>query len=47
MGGSVIALVRDEAMAREILNKVLGRGGLAPRGGWVVSIDGGGVMVHG
>ncbi|ADN51484.1 galactokinase [Vulcanisaeta distributa] len=44
LGGSVIALVRDEAMAREILNKVLGRG-LAPRG-WVVSIDGG-VMVHG
>lgn len=47
LGGSVIALVRDETTAREILNKVLSRGGLAPRGGWVVSIDNGGVMVHG
>ncbi len=40
MGGSVIALVRDETIAREILSKVLSRG-LAPRG-WVVSIDNGG-----
>ncbi|WP_252901235.1 hypothetical protein [Vulcanisaeta sp. JCM 14467] len=44
LGGSVIALIRDETMAKEILSKVLSRG-LAPRG-WVVSIDGG-VMVHG
>ncbi|WP_243668506.1 hypothetical protein [Vulcanisaeta sp. JCM 16161] len=44
LGGSVIALVRDETTAKEILSKVLSRG-LAPRG-WVVSIDRG-VMVHG
>jgi galactokinase len=44
LGGSVIALVRDESMAKEILSKVLSRG-LVPRG-WVVSIDGG-VTVHG
>ncbi len=47
LGGSVIALVKDETTAKEILSKVLSRGGLAPRGGWVVSIDNGGVMVHG
>ncbi len=44
LGGSVIALVKDENMARDILSKVLSRG-LAPRG-WVVNVDGG-VMVHG
>ncbi|WP_243680051.1 GHMP kinase [Vulcanisaeta souniana] len=47
LGGSVIALVRDEDKAKDLLNKVLSRGGLAPRGGWIVSIDSGGVAIHG
>ncbi|MGC8542766.1 MAG: galactokinase [Vulcanisaeta sp.] len=44
LGGSVIALVRSENKARELLGKVLGKG-LAAKG-WIVSIDGG-VTVHG
>ncbi|MGC8607107.1 MAG: galactokinase family protein [Vulcanisaeta sp.] len=44
LGGSVIALVRDEDKAKELLGKVLDRG-LAHRG-WVVSIDSG-VTIHG
>ncbi len=44
LGGSVIALVRDEDTAKDLLNRTLSSG-LAPRG-WVVSIDRG-VTVHG
>jgi hypothetical protein len=44
LGGAVIALVRNEDMAKELLNRALKRG-LAVRG-WVVNVDDG-VLVHG
>ena len=44
LGGAVIALVRNEDMAKELLNRASKRG-LAVRG-WVVNVDEG-VLVHG